>query len=64
MHGKVKILIIGSSLLFSVVIRIRMGDPTALVQLSKKFGVEPESEAPKLLTSAVHMGLNVVGVRC
>ena len=45
-----------------IVIRIRVGDPTALVQLSKKFGVEPESEAPKLLTMAVELGLAVVGI--
>jgi ornithine decarboxylase len=45
-----------------LVIRIQVGDPTALVKLSSKFGATPSGEAPTLLRSAVNKGLTVVGV--
>jgi len=45
-----------------LVLRIAVADMTAIVKLNKKFGVEPEHEAPKLLTTALDMQLNVVGI--
>ncbi|XP_062559440.1 ornithine decarboxylase-like [Armigeres subalbatus] len=46
----------------SLVLRIRYDSPNAMISLGKKFGCDPEHEAPYLLKYAKSLGLNVIGV--
>lgn len=46
----------------SLVLRIRYDSPDAAVSLGKKFGCDPEHEAPHLLKYAKSLGLSVVGI--
>ncbi|KXJ68597.1 hypothetical protein RP20_CCG002556 [Aedes albopictus] len=46
----------------SLVLRIRFDSPDAVVSLGKKFGCDPEHEAPHLLKYAKSLGLAVVGI--
>ena len=45
-----------------MILRIAVSDPTATCPLNLKFGCEPVKAAPKLLTIARDMGVNVVGI--
>ncbi|XP_055530879.1 ornithine decarboxylase 1-like [Wyeomyia smithii] len=46
----------------SLVLRIRYDSPDAQISLGKKFGCDPEHEAPQLLGYAKSLGLSVVGI--
>ncbi|XP_065080256.1 ornithine decarboxylase-like [Ochlerotatus camptorhynchus] len=46
----------------SLVLRIRYDSASAQVSLGKKFGCDPEHEAPRLLKHAKSLGLTVVGI--
>lgn len=48
--------------IFRLILRISVSDPTALFQLSKKYGADPTVLAPQLMKQAKEMGLNVVGI--
>lgn len=45
-----------------LVLRIRYDAKNALALLGKKFGCDPELEAPLLLNAAAKMGLQVIGI--
>ncbi|XP_053685861.1 ornithine decarboxylase 1-like, partial [Sabethes cyaneus] len=45
-----------------LVLRIRYDSPDAQISLGKKFGCDPEREAPELLRYAKSLGLYVVGI--
>lgn len=45
-----------------LVLRIRYDDPTALYQLGKKYGADPNTEAESILRLSKSLNLNVIGV--